>query len=96
MERKEFMGYILEGFKEAFRLLISMDREIYHIIGLSLFVSTVATIIGAVIFVPLGVYLGIKKMKYKKMLSRLIYTSMSTPTVIIGLVVAIILSRRNH
>ena len=88
------MNYILEGFKEAFVLLASMDREIYQIIGLSLFVSTFATVFASVVFVPIGVYLGIKKFPYKKMLSRLIYTSMSVPTVIIGLVVALILSRR--
>ena len=88
------MNYILDGFKEAFKLLISMDMEIYEIIGLSLFVSTLATIIASIVFVPIGVYLGIKEFKYKRMVSRIIYTSMSTPTVIIGLVVALILSRR--
>ncbi len=88
------MAYIVDGFKEAFILLFSMDAEIYKIIGLSLYVSVVATIIGALVFVPIAVYLGIKDFKYKKLLSRLIYTSMSIPTVTIGLVVAIILSRR--
>lgn len=88
------MDYILDGFKEAFRLILSMDAEIMHIIGLSLFVSTLATVIGAVFFVPLGVYLGIKDFKGKPMFSRILYTSMSIPTVIIGLVVSIILSRR--
>ncbi len=88
------MNYILKGFKEAFRLLISMDMEIYQIIGLSLFVSTLATIVASIVCVPVGVYLGIKKFRYKGILSRIIYTSMSIPTVIIGLVVAIMLSRR--
>lgn len=88
------MNYILDGFKEAFRLLISMDKEILQIIGLSLFVSTFATIVAAIVFVPVGVYLGIKKFRCKRLISRIIYTSMSIPTVIIGLVVAIILSRR--
>lgn len=88
------MTYILEGFKEAFRLLISMDMEIYQIIGLSLLVSGLATVLATFIFVPLGVYLGTKKFRYKNMLSRIIYTSMSIPTVIIGLVVALMLSRR--
>lgn len=88
------MDYILEGFREAFKLLISMDMEILHIIGLSLMVSTLATIIGAIFFVPIGVFLGIKNFRGKKMLSRIIYTSMSIPTVIIGLTVAIILSRK--
>lgn len=88
------MNYILDGFKEAFKLIISMDGEIFQIISLSLFVSTFATVLAAIVFVPVGVYLGIKKFRFKKVMSRIIYTSMSIPTVIIGLVVAIILSRR--
>lgn len=88
------MDYILQGFNEAFKLLISFDVEVFRIISLSLIVSTTATILAALIFIPIGVYLGIKKFKGKRLVSRIIYTSMSIPSVIVGLVVAIILSRR--
>lgn len=88
------MDYIQEGFKEAIKLLISFDREIYGIISLSLLVSTTATLISSLICIPLGVQLGIKDFKGKKAFSRLLYTFMSIPSVIVGLVVAIILSRR--
>lgn len=88
------MSYIADGFIEAFKLLFSFDIELYKIIGLSLLVSTSATIIASLFFVPLGVYLGIKPFKGKRAVSRLIYTSMSTPSVIVGLVVAILISRR--
>ena len=57
------MGYISEGFREAIRLLISFDKEIYSIVFLSLFVSTTATIIASIICVPLGIHLGIKDFK---------------------------------
>lgn len=88
------MDYILQGFIEAFKLIISFDKEIFDIIGLSLLVSTSATIIASIIFIPIGVFLGIKKFRGKRALSRVIYTSMSIPSVIVGLVVAILLSRR--
>ena len=88
------MDYIHEGFKEAIRLLTSFDKEIYSIISLSLFVSTTSTIIASLIFVPLGIHLGIKDFRGKRFFSRLLYTFMSIPSVIVGLVVAIILSRR--
>ncbi len=88
------MEYIKQGFIEAFQLLLQFDPEVYDVIGLSLFVSTSATVIAAFVFVPLGVYLGIKDFKGKKMISRLIYTSMSIPSVIVGLVVALLLARR--
>lgn len=88
------MDYILDGFKEAFNLIISFDPEVLEIVLMSLYVSTTATILASLFFIPLGVYLGIKKFRGKKIVSRIIYTFMSIPTVIVGLVVAITLSRR--
>lgn len=88
------MDYILKGFSEALNLLISFDIEVIKIVFLSLVVSTSATILASLVFIPIGVYLGIKKFKGKRMVSRLIYTSMSIPSVIVGLVIAILLSRR--
>lgn len=88
------MDYIVEGFREALRLLTSFDPEIMEIVVLSVFVSSSATIIGSIIAIPLGVLFGIKKFRGKRLFSRLTYTMMSIPTVVIGLVVAIALSRR--
>lgn len=88
------MDYIIQGFKEAIRLLITMDKEVFQIVSLSIIVSTSATIIASIFSIPLGVYFGIKEFKWKKMFSRVTYTLMSTPSVIVGLVVAIALSRR--
>ncbi len=88
------IDYIAQGFKEAINLLISFDKEIYEIIFLSLFVSTSATIIASLIFIPMGIHLGIKDFKGKKAFSRILYTFMSIPSVVVGLLVAILLSRR--
>lgn len=88
------MDYILQGFSEALKLLISFDIEVFKVISLSLIVSTTATILASLVFIPIGVYLGIKKFKGKRLFSRVIYTLMSIPSVIVGLVVALLLSRR--
>ncbi|WP_352419645.1 ABC transporter permease [Proteiniborus sp.] len=88
------MDYILNGFKEAGSLLISLDKDVYKIILLSLFVSSISTIISSIVTIPLGVFLGIKEFKGKRLFSRIIYTLMSIPSVIVGLLVAIVLSRR--
>lgn len=88
------MEYILEGLKEAFHLLITFDKEIYSIIILSIFVSLTSTLISSIIATPIGLYLGIKKFKLKKYFTRFIYTFMSLPPVVVGLVVAVILSRK--
>ena len=88
------MDYILDGFKEAIALLLSWDQEIYSIIFLSLFVSFTATLISSIISIPIGLFLALKQFRFKKGLTRILYTLMSMPPVVIGLIVAIILSRR--
>lgn len=88
------MDYIIEGFRQAMRLLSTFDPEIVEIVMRSVFVSTSATILGSIFAIPLGVYFGIKNFKGKRLFSRITYTMMSIPTVVIGLLVAIALSRR--
>ncbi len=88
------MDYILEGFKEAVRLIISLDRDIFEIVILSLFLSSTATILGSLISIPFGIRFGIEDFKGKRLFSRITYTMMSIPTVVVGLLVHIILSRK--
>ena len=88
------MDYIIDGFMEALKLIISFDPEIYRIIILSLLVSTSATIIASLIFIPLGIFLGISNFRGKKIFSRLTYTFMGIPSVVVGLLVYIFFSRR--
>lgn len=88
------MQYIITGIKEAFGLLVSFDGETYKIILLSLFVSFSSTVISSLIAVPAGLFLAIKEFKLKKILTRILYTLMSLPPVVVGLVVSLFLSRR--
>lgn len=87
------MNFITEGFKEAIQLLLKLDKEVYKIIGLSIGLSLSSTFFSALIGIPLGIYLGIKKFRFKKVFTRFIYTAMSLPPVVVGLMVAICLSR---
>jgi tungstate transport system permease protein len=87
------MEFILEGFREALKLLYTFDREVYAIIGLSIVLSFASTFFSAIIGVPLGIYLGIKPFRFKHAFTRWIYTMMSLPPVVIGLLVAIFISR---
>lgn len=87
------MDYIIEGFIEAIKLIISLDQEIYSIVLLSIFVSFTSTLISACIAIPLGIFTGIKEYKGKKLLSKIYYTFMGLPPVVIGLLTAIIISR---
>jgi tungstate transport system permease protein len=88
------MTYFSDSFKEAITLLTTFDQEVYGIILLSLFVSFSSTVISTVMGIPLGLTLGLKTFKGKGVVTRIIYTMMSLPPVVVGLAVAIILSRR--
>ncbi|HEY5537084.1 MAG TPA: ABC transporter permease [Acetobacterium sp.] len=87
------MDYILNGFAEAFRLLISFDPEIIQIVLLSLYVSFSSTIYATIIGVPFGILLGITNFRGKPIVSRFLYTFMSFPPVVIGLFTALFLAR---
>lgn len=87
------MKYIADGFKESIDLLLSLNPELYQIVALSLIVSATATILGVVLFTPLGIITGICDFPGKGLVSRCVYTLMSTPTVVIGLLAALIFTR---
>lgn len=87
------MDYILNGFVEAFRLILSFDPEITQIVLLSLYVSLSSTLYSTLIGVPLGILLGINDFKGKQIVARFLYTFMSFPPVIIGLFTALFLAR---
>ena len=88
------MDIILQGIKEGTALIFSGDSEIYQIVGLSLYVSTIAVLISACLGIPAGVLLGTHSFPGKGLIVRVIYTFMSLPPVIAGLVVFLILMRR--
>ncbi len=88
------MDAIFEGFREAVSLLVSFDRELYSIVLLSLTVSGVSTLFSVVLGVPFGIFLGANEFKGKKIMVRLLYMLMSTPPVIVGLFVFLIVMRR--
>ncbi len=73
--------------------LLAQKMEIYEIVKMSLQVSGTATIISALIGVPLGAWIGLSEFKGKRLLLRLVYTMMALPPVLAGLLVYLLLSR---
>lgn len=87
------MGQIAQGAKEAIKLLMSFNHEVYSIISLSLFVSLAAVLISSLISIPIGVLIGIKSFRFKGLVMGIIHTLMGLPPVIVGLIVYLSLSR---
>ena len=82
----------IEGFKEAIVLLISFNREIYSIIGLSLMISLLATLTASLFGVVLGIRISVSHFKGKKTVKKIIFTFMGIPPVVLGLMVLLLLA----
>lgn len=86
------MNVLIEGFQEAFSLLINLDREVLKIIAVSLRVSGTALVFSVLIGLPLGTVLGLANFPGKKIITAFLYTGMGFPPVVVGLFVFIIFS----
>lgn len=87
------LNNILLAFQGALSLIASFDPDTYEIIGLSMVVTTLSTVIASVIGLPFGFFLSRRSFLGKKLLESIITTSMGLPPVVIGLVVYLFLSR---
>jgi tungstate transport system permease protein len=88
------MDFIVEGFAQAFSLIIHLDPELLNIIVLSLEVSGIALIVASCLGVPAGSALGLKKFRGRGLLISLSNAFMGLPPVVVGLFVYLLLSRR--
>jgi len=86
------LNLILEGLVKAFWLIVSFDREVYEIMLLSLRVSGIAVLIGALLGVPSGATVGLKEFFGKRFLMSIVNTLMGLPPVVVGLLVYLLLS----
>ncbi len=87
------MGDIVRGLGEAVRLIVSLDRDLWEIILLSLQVSGLALLISTLIGVPLGAALGLWRAPASHLITTLLYTGMGLPPVVVGLFVYLAFSR---
>ena len=87
------MNEIINGFIEAIRLIITLNPEVYSITLLTLEVSITSTLIALIIAIPLGNLIHFNKFKGKKSTINIIQTLYSIPTVLVGLLVFLLISR---
>ncbi len=87
------MDLLLEGFTEAIALILGRDTELLEIGIRSLLVSGVATLVAAVVGIPLAVLLRVRRFRMKPLLITLINSGMGLPPVLVGLIVSILLWR---
>lgn len=85
---------MLSALSNIAELFLDPKGEIFQIIGVTLIMSFFSTTISSLIGMPLGVLLGSRKFRAKKIIMRLTHTLMGVPPVVAGLVVFLLLSRR--
>jgi tungstate transport system permease protein len=88
------MDYIVEAFRGAIRLILSLDREIFTIALLSLQIAGTATLFATVLGVPLAYAIATRDFLGKRLVLTLFNTLLSLPTVVVGLFCYAFLSRR--
>jgi tungstate transport system permease protein len=87
------MDLLIDGFKQAFLLLIHGDPQALTITILSLIVSLSATAISLIIGILLGTAIGLTRFWGRRFIISLINTGMGAPPVVVGLTVCIFLWR---
>ncbi len=88
------MGFITDSLISAFHLVATLDPDLLKIVETSLRVSISSTIIASIIGIPLGFIVSFETFKGKRMVITCLNTLLALPTVVIGLMVYSLISRR--
>lgn len=88
------MSELTEMVSEALRLISGGDADTYSAIWTSMKVSVLATAIATALALPAGLVVGLCEFRGKRMVNLLLNTTLSMPTVVIGLFVFLLLSRK--
>lgn len=87
------MDFLLNGFAEAFNLLLNGNLETYSAIKATLYTSSVSILFAVLVGFPLGFMLGFYDFKGRKILRLLSDTALAMPTVAIGLILYAFITR---
>ena len=88
------MGYFIDSFYAALKLIVTFDPEIYFVVWTSLKVSVLAAFCAAVVGVPAGIVIALNDFRGKQGVLLILNTLMALPTVVVGLIFYGLISRR--
>jgi tungstate transport system permease protein len=81
------------SFAQAWQLLVQLDAHLMEIVARSLFVSALATAIGCMLGLAAGAWLGVARFAGRGAVLTVLNTLLALPSVVVGLVVYLLLSR---
>lgn len=88
------MDSILNGFSQAFSLIVHLDPTLFGIILLSLKVSGTALLVATVLGIPIGALVGLTRFPGRGLVVSAMNSFMGLPPVVVGLFVYLLLSRK--
>ena len=87
------MNSISQSFSTAFSLIASGDGALWSIVVRSLWVSGVATVLASGLGILLGAWLSVARFQGRGLVLALLNTMLAIPSVVVGLLVYLMLSR---
>ena len=84
---------MLTTLQDAFSLLVHLDVQVLAIVWLSLKVSLSAVLLGALLGLPLGAWVAVSRFPGRASFTVFLNGMMGMPTVVLGVIVYLILSR---
>jgi len=88
------MDFLAEGFRRALALLFSGDAEVYGIALLTLRIGVISTVLACGLGIPLGFVLATRPFWGRRAALTVVNTALAFPTVVLGLLLYGVLSRR--
>ncbi len=84
---------MLQSLHEAWRLVVSRDAALWEVVGLSLRVSGLACLLAAGFGIALGAWMAVARFRGQRLALVLLNTLLALPSVVVGLVFYLLLSR---
>lgn len=88
------MDFLADGLRRAVALLVAGDAEVYGIALVTLKVAIVATVVACGLGLPLGYFLATRRFWGRRAALTMVNTALAFPTVVVGLLLYGLLSRR--
>ena len=84
---------ILESLTRAFDLVLTLDKDFFEILLLSMKVSCLSLLLSCLVGLPIGTYLAIKNFWGRDTILIIFNAMMGLPPVVVGLIVYLLISR---
>lgn len=87
------MNSLTDSVATSLRLIVSLDTQLLTVVGRSLAVSAMALVLASAVGLVLGAWLGVARFRGRDAVLAVLNTLLALPSVVVGLVIYLLLSR---